>query len=99
MTEKANLSDNPGKFREMFCRRAKKGQCYHTPYFGCREFPARFRLYEEEEVRTAHIGETKDLGFMLYDMDYSDPRKPQPMFFRAQLVDGVLDLRDCEVYR
>ena len=70
-----------------------------APYFGCREFPARFRLYEEEEVRTAHIGETKDLGFMLYDMDYSDPRKPQPMFFRAQLVDGVLDLRDCEVYR
>ena len=99
MTEKANSSDNQGKFREMFCRRARKGQCYHTPYFGCREFPARFRLYEEEEVRTAHIGETKDLGFMLYDMDYSDPHKPQPMFFQAQLVDGVLDLRDCEVYR
>ena len=98
MTEKASASDNEGKFREMFCRRARKGQCYHTPYLGCREFPARFRLYEEEELPQTN-GETKDLGFMLYDIDYSDPKNLQPMFFQAQLVDGVLDLRDCEVYR
>ena len=98
MTEKASASDNEGKFREMFCRRARKGQCYHAPYLGCREFPARFRLYEEEELPPTN-GETKDLGFMLYDIDYSDPKNLQPMFFQAQLVDGVLDLRDCEVYR
>ena len=98
MTEKASAADNEGKFREMFCRRARKGQCYHAPYLGCREFPARCRLYEEETLPPTN-GETKDLGFMLYDIDYSDPKNLQPMFFQAQLVDGVLDLRDCEVLR
>jgi len=99
MTGQANPSDNPGKFREMFTRRARKGQCWHMPYFGCREFPAQFRLYEDEAIETAYPGETKDLGLMLYDIDYSDPESLQPMFFQAQMVDGVLDLRDCEVYR
>lgn len=99
MTGQANPSDNPGKFREMFTRRARKGQCWHMPYFGCREFPAQFRLYEDEAIETAYQGETKDLGLMLYDIDYSDPKNLQPMFFRALMVDGVLDLRDCEVYR
>ncbi len=97
MTEKANASDNPEKFRAMFCRRARKGQCYHTPYLGCREFPAYFRLYEGE--LPAQEGETKDLGFMLYDMDYTDQKNIQPTFFQAQLVNGVLELSDCEVYR
>ena len=95
MTGQANPSDN----REMFTRRARKGQCWHMPYFGCREFPAQFRLYEDEAIETAYPGETKDLGLMLYDIDYSDPENLQPMFFQAQMVDGVLDLRDCEVYR
>lgn len=99
MTEQANPSDNPAKFKEMFTRRARKGQCWHMPYFGCREFPAQFRLYEDEAIETAYQGETKDLGLMLYDIDYSDPKNLQPMFFRAQMIDGVLDLRDCEVYR
>ena len=97
MTEKATATDNEGKFREMFCRRARKGQCYHAPYLGCREFPARFRLYEEEELPQTN-GETKDLGFMLYDLDYSDPKNLRPIFFQARLVNGVLDLRDCEVF-
>lgn len=98
MTEHANPSDNPGKFREIFVRRARKGQCYHMPYLGCREFPAHFRLYEEESIATAYHGETRDLGLMLYDIDYSDSNNLRPTFFHAQLVDGVLDLRDCEVY-
>ena len=98
MTEHANPSDNPGKFREIFLRRARKGQCYHMPYLGCREFPAYFRLYEEESIAAAYHGETRDLGLMLYDIDYSDSNNLRPTFFHAQLVDGVLDLRDCEVY-
>lgn len=70
------------------------------PYFGCREFPANFCLCEEEEIITAYEAvEEKDLGFMLYDMDYSDPENIQPMFFRAVMRRGVLDLRDCEVVR
>ena len=98
MTEHANPSDNPGKFREIFLRRARKGQCYHMPYLGCREFPAHFRLYEEESIAAAYHGETRDLGLMLYDIDYSDSNNLRPIFFHAQLTNGVLDLRDCEVY-
>ena len=100
MTDKANDSDNPGKFKDIIMRRLKRGECYHTPYFGCREFPVNFCLYEEEEVHSAYeVVEEKDLGFMLYDMDYSDPEAIQPMFFRAVMRRGVVDLRDCEVIR
>lgn len=98
MTDRANASDNPGKFREMLCRRARKGQCYHQPYLGCREFPAGFRLVEEDEAVVPYPV-TRDLGYMLYDMDYSRPDEITPQFFRARLVDGVLDLRNCEVRR
>lgn len=69
------------------------------PYFGCREFPAHFELFEEEDVDTAYTNEVRELGYMLFDMDYSDPENIQPMFFRAVLENGVLDVRDCEVVR
>jgi CRISPR-associated protein Cas5d len=97
MTDAAAPSDNPGKFQDIIKRRLQKGQAFHTPYFGCREFPARFRLREEGDIPA--IEESRDLGYMLYDMDYSDPEDIQPMFFRAQMTDGVIDLRDCEVRR
>ena len=100
MTDKANDSDNPGKFKDIIMRRLKRGECYHTPYFGCREFPVNFCLCEEEEVHSAYeVVEEKDLGFMLYDMDYSEPENIQPMFFRAVMRHGVVELRDCEVVR
>lgn len=99
MTEMANASDNPGKFKDIVMRRLRKGECYHMPYFGCREFPANFELFEDETIDTAYDGETRDLGYMLYDFDYSDREEIQPMFFRAVLEDGVLDVRDCEVVR
>ena len=98
MTEKAVESDNTGKFKDIIMRRLKRGECYHTPYFGCREFPANFCLCEDEKIETAYSGE-KDLGFMLYDMDFSDLDNIQPMFFRALMKDGVINLRDCEVIR
>ena len=98
MTEKAVESDNPGKFKDIIMRRLRRGECYHTPYFGCREFPANFCLCEDEKIETAYSGE-KDLGFMLYDMDFSDLDNIQPMFFRALMIDGVINLRDCEVIR
>ena len=70
------------------------------PYFGCREFPAHFALCEEEEIHTAYdVVEEKDLGIMLFDMDYSDLENIKPMFFRAVMRHGVVDLRDCEVLR
>ena len=100
MTDKANISDNSGKFKDIIMRRLRKGECFHTPYFGCREFPVRFCLCEEEEIHTAYSDEDeRDLGFMLYDMDYSNPENIQPMFFRAIMKKGVIDLKDCEVIR
>lgn len=100
MTEQANETDNSGKFKDIMMRRLQKGKCYHMPYFGCREFPANFALCEEEEIETAFddVAE-KDLGLMLFDMDYTDKNNITPMFFRAVLRHGVLDLRDCEVIR
>ena len=100
MTKEANQTDKPGKFKDIIMRRLKRGECFHMPYFGCREFPAHFCLCEEGEIQTAYdqVME-KDLGFMLYDMDYTDPGNLQPMFFRAVMRRGVLDLRDCEVIR
>lgn len=100
MTEQANATDNPGKFKDIIMRRLRRGECYHMPYFGCREFPANFALYEEKDVNTAYDNvEEKDLGFMLFDMDYTDKQDIRPMFFRAVMRYGVLDLQDCEVVR
>ena len=97
--EKMAPEDNHGKFTDIIKRRLKKGQCYHQPCFGVREFPACFRLWEGGEIATAYQGEERDLGFMLYDMDYSDPEDITPMFFRAKLKGGAIDLCDCEVHR
>ena len=100
MTERANATDNPGKFKDIIMRRLRRGECFHMPYFGCREFPAHFCLWEEEKIPTAYEDvEEKDLGLMLYDLDYRNPEDIQPMFFRAVLKRGILDLRDCEVMR
>ncbi len=96
MTEKASAGDNAGKFQDILRRRLQKGQCYHQPCFGCREFPAYFREWTDKEIPTVDV--TQDLGFMLYDIDYSDPQNLIPQFFRARLVNGVLDCRDAEVF-
>lgn len=90
MTDQAAPSDNAGKFCDIMRRRLEKGQCYHQPCFGVREFPAQFRLWLGGEIPTT--GETRDMGLMLYDMDYSDLRNITPMFFRAALENGVLNV-------
>lgn len=97
MTAKAAPSDNPGKFQDIVTRRMERGQCYSMPYFGCREFTASFRRWPGGPIPT--IDESRDLGLMLYDFDYSDPQNITPTYFRARLEHGVLDVRDCEVLR
>jgi CRISPR-associated protein Cas5d len=87
MTVKAGVEDNVRKFEEMFQRRAEKGQCFHRPYLGCREFAAHFELISVGIKEPQPISEDKELGFMLYDMDHSDS-EPTPMWFRAQLQQG-----------
>lgn len=99
MTEAANAGDNAGKFTDIIKRRLRRGACYAQPYLGAREFAAQFRPYPGGPIPTAYPGETRDLGYMLFDLDYTDPQDIQPMFFRAKLVDGVLDVADCEVLR
>jgi len=81
-----------GKFLDMFERRAEKGQCVNQPYLGCREFACDFRLIDSKQQAAAPIAETRDLGWMLHDMDYTKPNDPQPRFFRAALKNGVLHI-------
>lgn len=92
LTDKAAPGDNEGKFCDIMRRRLEKGQCYHQPCMGCREFPAHFKKWEGGEIVTActEIDRDRDLGLMLYDIDYSDPENLAPMFFRARLEKGVL---------
>ncbi|HEY5277992.1 MAG TPA: type I-C CRISPR-associated protein Cas5c [Coriobacteriia bacterium] len=74
------------KYEEMFRRRAARGQCVTQPYLGCREFDCRFRLVDD--ATTAALDETRDLGMMLYDLDYRDPDNPSPIWFRARMERG-----------
>lgn len=97
MTDRAAPSDNPGKFQDIVTRRMAKGQCYHAPYFGCREFPAHFRAWPGGPIPT--IQESRDLGFMLYDFDYSGPKNITPLYFHAKMENGVINVADCEVFR
>ena len=94
MTDKAAPSDNPGKFQEMMRRRVEKGQFYHQPCFGVREFPAHFKLCTQRPPCPEELKGQRDLGWMLLDMDYSNPEDIRPKFFRAIMRDGVIDVPD-----
>ena len=91
--------ENEAKYASMFERRAKKGQCFHRPYLGTREFPCNFILVDNPEESPPPLQLSQDLGWMLYDMDYSNPEDPIPRFFKAKLENGVLitDERIVEV--
>jgi len=88
MTNRAGPDDNPGKHLDTFNRRARKGQCFHQPCLGTREFAARFALVEPEEPLPPGIDDDRDLGFMLYDINHD--RGGESSFFRARLDRGVL---------
>ena len=76
------------KYAEMFARRARKGQCVNQPYLGCREFAAEFVLVESDTPQPPPIDETRSLGWMLHDLDFSNASDPQPRFFDAKLESG-----------
>ncbi len=89
------LDENPRKYYEMFERRAGKGQCFNQPYLGTRECAAAFRLVDPmtedlPPALSAEQGGTRDLGIMLYDMDFSNPQDIQPLFYRVDMKDGVI---------
>ena len=85
LTERAGVDDNLRKFVEMFRRRLEKGQCYHMPYLGCREFAASF---EPAPLDRVPIALSKPLGWMLHDLDFGPPVRPR--FFAANIESGVL---------
>ena len=84
--------EDPAKYAAMFDRRATNGQYFMHPYLGCREFSCKeIRLVKHPEQESLRpISETRDLGFMLYDMDFSNPKDIKPMFYRPKMVDGVI---------
>ncbi len=93
LTDKAGPDDSVGKHLDIFKRRARKGQCFHAPCMGVREFPAHFSLLEDDaDLPEANPQrETdKDLGWMLHDIDFAQGMTPR--FFRAQLTGGVVEV-------
>lgn len=92
MSDTVRNDETPGKYLAIFERRATKGQCFNQPYLGCREFSCKelklIRNPESEEQKP--ITETRDLGFMLYDMDFTNINDPQAMFFAAKLDAGTV---------
>lgn len=88
LTERAGDDDNVPKFVDMFRRRVEKGQCFHRPYLGCREFAAEILPPEDAPEP---IPEDDDLGIMLWDVDYA-PSGNRAVFFAARLDAGVLDV-------
>lgn len=90
-----NNDENPMKYYQMFERRASQGQCFTQPYLGCREFAANWKYIEDTGNLTMPLAEDRDLGIMLYDMDFeSNPQKPDAMFYRAKMVQGVITVPD-----
>ena len=90
---------NPVKYIEMFQRRASRGQCINQPYLGCREFAANFRLIENITTCVPAIDETRELGWMLHDLDFRSATDPQPRFFNARMQAGVIDVPPFEEAR
>lgn len=100
LTQRAGADDEPAKHAAMFQRRAEKGQCFHRPCLGTREFPAEFALLREAAPLPPSTlpgaDRNRDLGWMLHDIDFRpDGTAKRSNFFRARLSDGVLDVKAC----
>jgi CRISPR-associated protein Cas5d len=97
LTGKAGPDDNEGKHLDIFNRRASRGQCFHMPCLGTREFPASFSLIEEgQTLPSPHesLRGERDLGWMLHDIDFAQGMTP--LFFRARMVDGLIEVPSLE---
>ena len=93
LTGKAGPDDSVGKHLDIFNRRARKGQCFHAPCMGVREFPAHFRLLDDSEpmpLPDASLSGERDLGWMLHDIDFVNDSASR--FFRARMIDGAIDV-------
>ncbi|MBN1424475.1 type I-C CRISPR-associated protein Cas5 [Candidatus Fermentibacteria bacterium] len=111
----ARIAHPEAKHLDMFKRRASKGQYFHHPYLGCREFPAFFRLLSDEESFRASPEELRgqrELGYMLWDVEFQpDPQgsivessqgqrvSAMPRFFHARMADGVIEVPSFDEMR
>ena len=95
LTEKAGAEDTVEKHYNIVLRRLRKGQHFHAPCLGAREFGAKVELIEDGAIPSSSLG-NRDLGWMLYDLDFSDSADIKPQFFKATLTSGVLDLTNVE---
>ena len=97
LTDKAGEQDTKEKHYNIILRRLRKGQHFHAPCLGTREFGAKVELIEDNEtIPQSPLGDM-ELGWMLHDLDFSDAEDIRPQFFKAFLKNGVLDLTDLEV--
>lgn len=98
--EKWGDKDSEESHYNIALRRLRNGQNFHAPCLGTREFPARVALIEDPSAipRSSLIGK-RDFGWMLYDLDFSNPRDIRPIFFHAQMMDGKVDLHQAEVHQ
>ncbi|MFN5543407.1 MAG: type I-C CRISPR-associated protein Cas5c [Betaproteobacteria bacterium] len=94
-----DAKENPAKYIDMFTRRAAKGQCVNQPYLGCREFAADVRLVDAHSDISPAIAESRDLGWMLHDMDFSNASEPKPRFFNARMQSGIVAIPALEEAR
>lgn len=99
VAEKAGPEDTEEKHYNIALRRLRKGQYFHAPCLGTREFSAQVDLIEDEDLPVSQLQGIRELGWMLYDLDFSDPQDIKPCFFKATLVDGVLDLANVQCAR
>lgn len=93
LTSRAGPGDSEGKHLDIFKRRARKGQCFQQPCMGVREFPAHFELLDDGAVipdADRGLAGVRDLGWMLHDIDFEHDAAPR--FFRARMIDGVIDV-------
>ncbi len=91
--ETVDPNEHPAKHLDQFNRRARRGQCFHRPCLGCREFAADFELVEGEMPVSQLAGTPagdRDLGFMLHDIDFSDNMTAR--FYRAQMNNGIIEV-------
>jgi CRISPR-associated protein Cas5d len=96
VSERAGPEDTEEKHYNIILRRLRKGQYFHAPSLGTREFGAQVELIEGDAIPRSPFKGTRELGWMLYDLDFSDPKDIKPFFFKATLVDGLLDLTDVQ---
>ncbi len=97
--------NNVAKHLDIFNRRARKGQYFHHPYLGTREFTASFSLVETIGECPPELAGYHNLGYMLDDIDFIPDAKGKivessygqrvtalPRFLNISMVDGVIDL-------